>query len=296
MKALFIAALILVSAVPRTNAQHASKSWQNALERAKRNETFGIRLESYKVKDTLRTDDDVRRIIDGWFDDEAIVVTQLDCDTLDIPDLSTMLECLALVTLSGGNSDKIFPEVKENVSKKIETGMIEVALTWDYQGERYFSTAVVSDTQGFVFDNIGTYIIVDRNATKTDCRSPTNRDGGFYRFLHRRGYGINIYGLPAYRYEISHSVYFDKDNIIQSINSKTNNDMAVGWKSEAEFELLADGEIGISDKVTFMIHYRILRGGLYAGGTAEFYQTEWRGEDCRNIETYAPYVSPFDME
>ena len=40
-----------------------------------------------------------------------------------------MLECLALVTLSGGNSDKIFPEVKENVSKKIETGMIEVALT-----------------------------------------------------------------------------------------------------------------------------------------------------------------------
>lgn len=70
MKALFIAALILVSAVPRTNAQHASKSWQNALERAKRNETFGIRLESYKVKDTLRTDDDVRRIIDGWFDDD----------------------------------------------------------------------------------------------------------------------------------------------------------------------------------------------------------------------------------
>ena len=76
-----------------------------------------------------------------------------------------------------GNSDKIFPEVKENVSKKIETGMIEVALTWDYQGERYFSTDVVSDPQGLIFDNIGTYIIVDRNATKTDCRSPTDRDG-----------------------------------------------------------------------------------------------------------------------
>ena len=112
MKALFIAALILVSAVPRTNAQHASKSWQNALERAKRNETFGIRLESYKVKDTLRTDDDLRRIIDGWFDDEAIVVTQLDCDTLDIPDLSTMLECLALVTLSGVTAIRFFRRSK----------------------------------------------------------------------------------------------------------------------------------------------------------------------------------------
>lgn len=112
MKALFIAALILAAAVPRANAQHASKSWEKALDRAKRNETFGIRLESYKVKDTLRTDDDIRRVIDGWFDDEAMVVTQLDCDTLDIPDMSTMLECLALVTLSGGNSEKIFRRSK----------------------------------------------------------------------------------------------------------------------------------------------------------------------------------------
>lgn len=296
MKALFIAVLTIAAAVTNVNAQHASKSWQNALERAKRNETFGIRLESYKVKDTLRTDDDVRRIIDGWFDDDAIVVTQLDCDTLDTPDMSTMLECLALVTLSGGESGKIFPEVKENVSKKIETGMIEVELTWDYQGERYFSTAVVSDSQGFIFDNIGTYIIIDRNATKTDCRSLTDQNGGFYRILRRTGYGINIYGLPAYRYDISHNVYFDKDNIVQSIDSNAKHDMAVGWRSEAEFEILKDGISGISDKVTFNIHYRILRGGLYAGGTAEFYQTEWKGEDSRNIETYAPYVSPFDME
>lgn len=295
MKALFIIVLILAASIPSANAQHASKSWQNTFERAKRNETFGIRLESYKVKDTLRTDEDIRRVIEGWFDDEAIVVTQNDRDTLVKPNMNTMLECLALIWLSGGESEKIFPEVKDNVSKKIETGMIEVELTWDYQGERYFSTAVVSDSKGFIFDNIGTYILIDHDATEIDCRSVTDPNGGFCRTFQRRGYGLNIYGLPAYRYNISHNVCFDKDNIVQSINSNANYDMAAGWVCETEFEILDGGKIGVSDHVKFMVYYRILRGGSFAGGNASFHQDVWRGAESRKIETYKPDTT-FDME
>lgn len=258
MKRLLILAMSLMLALPASvYANEPAFSWRKALENAKQNTKRGITLKSYKVQGKIRTEAQLKKLIDSWYCEDAYMVTMPSDESRNAVVLKAG-EYMRINNLPSADFDRtktiIKPQI-ENIFTNDKNAITLVELCWEVDGRTFTTMAAVSDKYEFIFDKIGTYAIVDDDikAKHSDEKS----DSQTSRNIYLSGYAKNVFGLDAYNYDLYVSASFNQDGILIDRSSRSSVSQSAGWLCEAKASV-SGGEIDKSKYTDYEIGYHLL--------------------------------------
>lgn len=148
-------------------------TWQERLEYAKsyNHETKSGKdlpcIVSYRHKGTIGEKDDISGIVESMFSEDSYFVLYKDFGFagLEILPICTMLQKLCVP-----DGHDPFKDLKSQLKEEVKAGMEMVEIEWSYRGESFLSMAIVSNEKGgFIYDNIGTYVISETTGTCFSC-------------------------------------------------------------------------------------------------------------------------------
>lgn len=140
------------------------ETWRQQFEYAKdrgmqtRVGSNDLRFLDYTYLGVIESDGKVAELVDEMFSENSMFVLYRgigfsDFEIVSIDDIPRILEI----------PDKgvdLFKELKQQLKTRIHPGMEAVSLCWSYRGTEFNSVAIVSDDHGgFVYDNIGSYVV-----------------------------------------------------------------------------------------------------------------------------------------
>ena len=130
-------------------------------------ETTSLRLVKYSLRKKVNPLKDIDEIIDTIFDDDADIAV-FDGKELVFTKVKTLKRPATVQELN--NNDARFSFMMGNAL---------VDLFYEYQGKMYRSVALVSDTEGVLYDNIGSRIIYEGRpfASARDVEPPIDTTG-----------------------------------------------------------------------------------------------------------------------
>lgn len=136
------------------NPKKNSPVWKSQLETVRNRSAYvtrsssftGLTLKDYAFKGTIKSEKDLQKAVEKVFDDEAEFAFEDEGRIVfaKIKDIKVP---------ATGEEQK-----ENNVLDFIKVGMSLVELYWEYEGMPHTSLAVVSDTDGVIYDNIGTRV------------------------------------------------------------------------------------------------------------------------------------------
>lgn len=264
MKKFLILAMSLMLALPASVcANEPAFSWQEALENAKKNTRRGITLKSYKVQGKIRSEARLEKLIDSWYSDESYIVpynyNHNESSKVVVVNVGAYRKINKFVNADFDGTKEIIKQQIENLFANDKDAITLVELCWEVDGRTFNTVAAVSDKYNFIFDKIGSYVIVN-----SDIKHQ-NYDGRIYgkskRSISMSEYAKNIFGIDAYNYDLNVSATFNEDGILIDRSSHAVTSQSAGWQCETKASVMG-GEIDKSKYTDYEIGYKILGSSI----------------------------------
>ena len=259
MKRTLIIAVIMFVIAPCVTicAQTSDFSWQKALENAKQNTRRGITLKSYNVQGKILTEAQFKKLIDSWYCEDAYMVTMPSDESRNAVVLKAG-EYMRINNLPSADFDRtktiIKPQI-ENIFANDKNAITLVELCWEVDGRTFNTVAAVSDKYNFIFDKIGSYVIVDSDIKSHRHNEQLN--GESKCSISMSEYAKNVFGIDAYNYDLYVSATYSKDGILIDRSSRAATSQSAGWQCETKANFMG-GEIDKSKYTDYEISYHIL--------------------------------------
>ena len=240
-------------------AQTSDFSWQKALENAKQNTRRGITLKSYKVQGKIRSEARLEKLIDSWYSDESYIVpynyNHNESNKVVVVNVGAYRKINKLVNADFDGTKEIIKQQIENLFANDKDAITLVELCWEVDGRTFNTVAAVSDKYNFIFDKIGSYVIVDSDIKSHRHNEQIN--GESKCSISMSEYAKNVFGIDAYNYDLYVSATFNKDGILIDRSSRAATSQSAGWRCETKANVMG-GEIDKSKYTDYEISYHIL--------------------------------------
>ena len=260
MKKFLILAMSLMLALPASVcANEPAFSWQEALENAKQNTRRGITLKSYKVQGKIRSEARLEKLIDSWYSDESYIVpynyNHNESSKVVVVNVGAYRKINKLVNADFDRTKGVVKSQIENLFANDKDAITLVELLWEVDGRTFNTVAAVSDKYNFIFDKIGSYVIVDSDIKSHRHNEQLN--GESKCSISMSEYAKNVFGIDAYNYDLNVSATFNKDGILIDRSSRAVTSQSAGWQCETKANFMG-GEIDKSKYTDYEISYHIL--------------------------------------
>ena len=261
MKRTLIIAVIMFVIAPCVTlcAQTSDFSWQKALENAKQNTRRGITLKSYKVQGKVRSKDHLEKLIDSWYSDESYIVpynyNHNESSKAVVVNVGAYRRINKLVIADFDRTKGVVKSQIENLFANDKDAITLVELCWEVDDRAFNTVAAVSDKYNFIFDKIGSYVIVDSDIKSHHHNEQIN--GESKCSISMSEYAKNVFGIDAYNYDLNVSATFNKDGILIDRSSRAATSQSAGWRCETKANFMG-GEIDKSKYTDYEISYHIL--------------------------------------
>lgn len=261
MKRTLIIAVIMFVIAPCVTlcAQTSDFSWQKALENAKQNTRRGITLKSYKVQGKVRSKDHLEKLIDSWYSDESYIVpynyNHNESSKAVVVNVGAYRRINKLVNADFDRTKGVVKSQIENLFANDKDAITLVELCWEVDGRTFNTVAAVSDKYNFIFDKIGSYVIVDSDIKSHHHNEQIN--GESKCSISMSEYAKNVFGIDAYNYDLNVSATYSKDGILIDRSSRAATSQSAGWRCETMANVMG-GEIDKSKYTDYEISYHIL--------------------------------------
>lgn len=227
---ILIIIVVIYSSLPSMNAQTRGKvnDWHVSMENARNNKVHDISLVSYElmgaVKDMGGEDVVLRMILADTMYTARVNVGPNILDNKSNNNHFSDFKIVRFINLFYGNMNYVSQnplyyasEFRQSVVDKVKRHNLESAMlvktVWNHRGDRYNSFALVSEEDGVLYDNIGSYIIVSqKEENKNSDPFYDNKDLVMRYNSCLMGFAEDIFGQEAYCYEFSYVRKFDSFN------------------------------------------------------------------------------------
>lgn len=206
------------------------KELREALVSTNASPGFELELTGYKYRGQLESRKDVSAILREMFGEGAVFALNGEDGLKMVPFKEISVP-----------APKHIKDNSMNVKDLIEPGMRVIDLNWAYKGAEYHSVAVVSDSKGIIYDNIGTLAVIRRDKESYDDFSPG-------RCISTSSEEItDAFGRRALYYLARFDSVFGRGGILSDIKD-VNDTYALehsGWTCSVEAET-TEGEIDVT--------------------------------------------------
>ena len=226
-----------------------SETWQKQFENARnkglqtRAGSNDLRFLDYTYLGRIDSESEVSELVDEMFLENSMFVLYRgtgfsDFEIVPIGDIPRIMEI-------PDRSVDLFKELKQQLKMRIHPGMEAVSLRWSYRGGEFNSTAIVSnDHGGFVYDNIGSYVVehvtvlsqkeVNEEVGAPLVKTRAESGDGCVRTFHKSDQILSSwFHTVLCVYNISCSSSFNALGILYDRSMGASHDAAVGWSCDA---------------------------------------------------------------
>lgn len=132
-------------------------------------------------------------------------------------------------------------EFRQYVIDKIKRHDLDDAMlvktVWNHRGNRYNSLALVSEREGVLYDNIGSYIIISqKEENKNSDPVYDNKELVMQYNSNIMGSAMDVFGQEAYHYELSYVRKYDSFNNFVGIEKQLDSRARSIWECDPTYE------------------------------------------------------------
>ncbi len=242
----------LISCAEQENLQppdSTPKQWESHLQYAlsqseNHYEKYKLALTGYEYRGTVNTEIEKRLLIDEMFADDTYTLVY-NGKGLTEPAMETW-----------GNMRKKIYRYGEKLRADIESDIVVgetdiINLEWKIEDITYHSIMIADKNGKIIYDNIGTYAIVERVSIETrgiyETGTRTDAAGSHCIPFNVHEYGCNAIGITQWEIKLSCYSYFNKSTRVLSnwTMSRSANPAQKGWTCDAKIKHLS-GESNVS--------------------------------------------------
>ena len=242
----------LISCSEQENLQppdSAPKNWETHLQYALSQsedhyKNYKIALTGYEYRGTINTEIEKQLLIDEMFADNTYTLVY-NGKGLTEPTMETW----------GNMRKKIYhygEKLQANIESDIVIGETEIInLEWKIEDMTYHSIMIADKNGEIIYDNIGTYAIVERVSIETrgvqEIETRTDAAGNYRIPFKKYEYGANSIGITQWEIILDCYSYFNKSTIILTewTMRRHANPVKRGWTCDAKIKHLS-GEPNVS--------------------------------------------------